>query len=119
MLTAKKIFTYIVLSLFMVQTCGSFVYAEDTVFHSLDELPSSIETLETETTEPIITEEQRVLPDEEVSLSELMQEKIAYDIENTSTESILIEGSALAEEHEMYLAEMVTLAPPTPTIFTP
>ena len=115
MISVQKILTYILLTVLLTSNAGSFVFAEEAVLHSLDELPS----VQVEATDlPVAAQ---------ASFSELLAEKSAFESTQYSaeektetTESLSIIGSALAKEHEMYVAQaMLAFTPSTTPTLTP
>lgn len=121
MISPQKILTHITLIALVFTNTGSFVFAQDEVLHSLEELPS----IQEEEVEMMTSD----IPDTEVlaPLSELVQEKILYESTHVSTsddtqeeQDISIIGSALAEEHEMYIAQtMLAFTPGVAPTLTP
>ena len=115
MISVRKLLAKLLLISLIFTNTGSYVFAEDAVLHSLDELPS----VQVEATDlPVAAQ---------ASFSELLAEKSAFESTQYSaeektetTESLSIIGSALAKEHEMYVAQaMLAFTPSTTPTLTP
>ena len=121
MISVQKILTHIILTALIFTNSGYFVSADDIVLHNLDELPSVQEAQV-----PPITEVTPSVTEDALPLSELIREKVEFEsthtdiVEVTGEAPLSIIGSALAEEHEMYIAQTIlALTPSTTPTLTP